>query len=292
MKPAEQAQIVSMGRAIAMGRYPVCARFAHYLDFKDGDDIIGLTDMRDEGGAHTLVLAGLRAGWTARAAELIVGSDAVVFDGQIFARDELQLFRDKIHAAALPHTEQMRRLGIFRDTILEHAAPLSMAVVLDSTRRENFQGNFARALCDRFLEGAAACAMGEYARAAALLQGVGYGLTPSGDDFLCGVMLALHHSGDAHDAQELADALTDTLSRSAFMARTFLRDAIAGRWPRRLRDAAESLHGAGQDNIIRSAVIRALDHGASSGADLASGFIYTALHQCAQSAASRDLVCA
>jgi len=280
-----------------------------------GDDVIGLTDIADEGGAHTLVLAGLKAGWTARAAELIVEPNAIIFDGQVFARDAQCLFRDYAVSAdsvdttafaALPIAEQRRRLGIFRDTLLEHAAPLSMAVVLDTGRREFFQGSFARALCDRFLEGAAACGAGEYAQAAALLQGVGYGLTPSGDDFLCGVMLALHCAWLVHGytvprcdrmaqvsagrARELAEPLAANLQRSAFMSRTFLRDAIAGRWPRRLRDAAESLGARdGDDTIIRQTVLRALDHGATSGADLLSGFLHTALRHIAE---SRDRACA
>jgi hypothetical protein len=335
MKPAEQARIVSMGRAITEGHYPVCARFLRYLDFRSGDDnVIGLTDMADEGGAHTIVLAGLKAGWAARAAEFIVEPNAVIFDDQVFARDAQCLFRDSVDSAdtaafaALPAAEQRRRLGVFRDTLLEHAAPLSMAVALDISRREFFQGGFARALCDRFLEGAAACDVGEYAHAAALLQGVGYGLTPSGDDFLCGVMLALH---SADHARELAVPLAANLLRSAFMSRTFLRDAIAGRWPRRLRDVMESLGGragrlalaealgragrratprrdaisgcAGRsasssapaealgrnDTIIRQAVLRALDHGASSGADLLSGFLHTTLRHVAE---SRDQACA
>jgi hypothetical protein len=302
MKPAEQARIVSMGRAITEGHYPVYARFSRYLDYKaagDGDtsdvgvDVIGLTDMEDEGGAHTLVLAGLRPGWAARADGLIVEPNAVIFDGQIFARDAQCLFRDSADTAAfaaLPCAEQRRHLGIFRDTLLEHAAPLSMAVALAPApaRREFFQGGFARALCDRFLEGAAACTAGEYAQAAALLQGVGYGLTPSGDDFLCGVMLALHDTGHA---RELAEPLAANLPRSAFMSRTFLRDAIAGRWPRRLRDVAESLGGREreQDTIIRQAVLRALDHGASSGADLLSGFLHTTLRYVTE---NRDRVCA
>jgi hypothetical protein len=262
--------------------------------------------------------------------ELIVEPDAIRFDGQVFARDSQYLFRDSVEPAAcaafaaLAPDEQRRRLGVFQSALLEHAALLSMAVVLDPARREYFEGGFAQALADRFLEGAAALSQGAYADAAALLQGVGYGLTPSGDDFLCGAILAQHYDQDAArsapaaEASDLAEQLAGDLSRSAFMSRTFLRDAIAGRWSKRLRDAAESLcdpdatrcaqseraerasvprgHGATRsalreraeqgpeardsavDDAIRQAVIRALDHGATSGADLLSGFLYMALH--------------
>ena len=295
-----------MGRAIAEGNYPVIARFRRYLDFAAGENVIGLSDMEGEGGAHTVVLQGLRDGWTERASELRVEPAALFFDGQIFPREEVPLYRDNAECAffaALPLEEKRRRLRFFRGTVLEHAAPLSMAVALDPARRGHFRGAFAEALAARFLEGASACAAGEYARAASLLQGVGYGLTPSGDDFLCGAMYALHFAsacglapedmrgaGDADDGRAadsvhgagavnaLALAIEAGLSRSAFMSRTFLRDALAGRWPRRLRDAVESLgRDGGEYASIRSAVLRALQHGASSGADLLSGFILIAL---------------
>jgi len=325
---AAGCRVVSFGRAIGAGAYPVAARFARYLDFQDGGDILGLTDLEGEGGAHTIVLAGLRAGWTERAAELVVAPDAIYFDEQVFPRSEESLYRDSVECAAfaaLPDEEKRRRLGFFEEAVCKLAAPLSMAVVLDPARGEHFRGAFAEALCARFIEGASACAVGDYPKALALLQGVGYGLTPSGDDFLCGAMYALHFAaaclgacaarhdtaraesaacGQAKDElAALTGALRETLSRSAQMSRTFLRDAIAGRWSRRLRDAAESLGQApapigadkggghapapigadkgsertdgGEYDFIRAAVLRALEHGASSGADMLSGFLHT-----------------
>jgi hypothetical protein len=313
---APEHGIVSMGRAIREGSFPVCARFTHYLDFRDADDIIGVTDLADEGcakdivpcgygsvlggipftsfgdfagcpvvaegGAHTLVLAGLRDGWAARADTLVVEPDAILFDGLEFARDERRMYRDSVDSgafAALPPAEKGHRLAVFRDVLLAHADPLSMAVVLAPARREHFEGSLAQAMCDRFFDGVALCAAGDYAGAAGLLQGAGYGLTPSGDDFLCGVILALHFAGTPERAPRL------DLSRSAGMSRTFLRDALAGRWPKRLRDAAESLGGSAAagsvEDGIRQAVARALDHGATSGADLLSGFLHTLLRLCA-----------
>jgi hypothetical protein len=349
-----------MGREVREGQYPVLARFRRYVDFRDGENIIGLTDMEGEGGAHTVVLPSLRAGWAERADGLTIGPDAIFFDGRVFPREEVPVYRDSAECvafAALPPEEKHRRLRVFRSTILRHAAPLSMAVVLDPVRRAHFRGAFAEALLARFLEGASLCAAGAYKQAAALLQGLGYGLTPSGDDFLCGALYALHFaacvpeprgirgagagaiaeasplanltpgvsSGFAAGGvqsviaqaalagppdmqavralQDLASALRAGLSQSAGMSRTFLRDAIAGRWPRRLRDAVETMSagdcargdnerdgtcaahyasgavGASDaDAPLRAAVMRVLEHGASSGADLLSGFILLAAH--------------
>ena len=327
----KSAEITSIGRAIPEGCHPVFARFAHFVNcapaenqascpgrdadihvFEHGEDVIGVTDLPDEGGAHTLVLSGLAAGWASRADMLEVGADAIVFDGQVFPRAGANVYRDaaRIRAfAALPQREQSRRFALVQDVVCERAAPLSMAVVLDPARKQYFRGSFAEALSARFLEGASACRAGEYARAVRLLQGVGYGLTPSGDDFIAGMLYALHfaepdaalcaHSERAQRASEpdalrahpahtvscaagslpaLDLAIRSTLCESAPMSRAFLKDALEGRWPKRLRDAAESIaeHGSTDEDICAAAT-RVLAHGATSGADLLCGFLCAAM---------------
>lgn len=68
------------------------------------------------------------------------------------------------------------------------------------------------------------CRLGDYLEAAVRLSrllGLGIGLTPSGDDFLCGVLAGLHMAGnDSHPftqrlRSELANRLSDTIDISA-----------------------------------------------------------------------------
>ena len=68
------------------------------------------------------------------------------------------------------------------------------------------------------------CRLGDYPEAAVRLSrllGLGIGLTPSGDDFLCGVLAGLHMAGnDSHPftqrlRSELANRLSDTIDISA-----------------------------------------------------------------------------
>ncbi|MFP4343751.1 MAG: DUF2877 domain-containing protein [Anaerolineales bacterium] len=128
--------------------------------------------------------------------------------------------------------------------------------------------------------------------AAELLAGWGPGLTPSGDDFLAGVMLALHYLGSsatksdtlapatvsdfAYALYEAAAPRTNRVSR-AFLAAA--RDGLADeRWHRLLQTVS------GKDTrALRLAVRDVLAFGATSGRDMLGGFLWL-LRQRLQSA--------
>lgn len=111
------------------------------------------------------------------------------------------------------------------------------------------------------------------ARAAAALAGWGPGLTPSGDDFLAGVMLALWATGDQLSLSatlcsllyEAAAPRTTRLSR-AFLAAA--RDGLADeRWHMLLRALV-----VGDPEPVAQAARAILAFGATSGLDMLTGF--------------------
>ena len=74
------------------------------------------------------------------------------------------------------------------------------------------------------------------------LIGLGPGLTPSGDDFLCGAMTALHYLGHAAIGQRLAQRALPVAARDTnVISAAYLRCASAGHASIVLFDALESL---------------------------------------------------
>ncbi|HEY5365112.1 MAG TPA: DUF2877 domain-containing protein [Casimicrobiaceae bacterium] len=114
------------------------------------------------------------------------------------------------------------------------------------------------------------------------LIGLGPGLTPSGDDFLCGVMTALHYLGHATIAQRLAMRTLPVAARDTnVISAAYLRCASAGHAASVLFDALESLV-AGDDRHLarRLDAVHAVGH--TSGWDSLAG----AATACAELAAS------
>ncbi len=120
------------------------------------------------------------------------------------------------------------------------------------------------------------CRLGDYPEAALRLSrllGLGIGLTPSGDDFLCGVLAGLHMTGnDRHPftqrlRSELANRLSDTIDFSAaFLSCALdLQFSLAVNRLYRLPDACEIL--ASFEEI-----------GHSSGTDTLCGILFSLTH--------------
>lgn len=110
------------------------------------------------------------------------------------------------------------------------------------------------------------------------LAGLGPGLTPSGDDFLAGVLLALalmrDHRADAEIA-EIATLLLDTAApRTHVISAAFLRAAHAGEASERWHPLLDAL-AAGDVERIRAAAVPVIETGATSGADMLAGFVAT-----------------
>jgi hypothetical protein len=116
--------------------------------------------------------------------------------------------------------------------------------------------------------------------AAARLVGLGQGLTPAGDDFLCGFFVAGHCRRAARLARarlltSFAEAVRGLLEQTTDISAGFLSDALAGRVSRPLAALAEACSGApGSD--LDGALRRLAAIGHSSGLDAATGFFYGA----------------
>jgi hypothetical protein len=116
--------------------------------------------------------------------------------------------------------------------------------------------------------------------AATRLVGLGPGLTPAGDDFLCGFVVAAHCRAAARPARgpllaRFLDALGGLIDRTTDVSAAFLADAIAGRAFRPLAALAEACAGAPQGDV-KGAILRLAAVGHSSGLDAATGFFYGA----------------
>jgi hypothetical protein len=151
----------------------------------------------------------------------------------------------------------------------------------------------------------------EVALAVTALIGAGAGLTPSGDDALCGVLLALRAVGAADAHRRVADAVRTGIGRTTSLSASLLVAAIEGyavpdvvrlvtllttpaAGPSGRNDAPEPVWSrplAGSfrpvDPPVRGALERVLAIGHSSGADLVAGLAGTfiALHDTSMTSA-------
>lgn len=104
-----------------------------------------------------------------------------------------------------------------------------------------------------------------------LLAGLGSGLTPAGDDFLVGVLLALRIANFRREAEIAAEILDQALPRTGALSGAWLRAAARGEasWP--WHELVLALAG-GDRHRISAAILSILQTGHTSGADALAGF--------------------
>lgn len=104
------------------------------------------------------------------------------------------------------------------------------------------------------------------------IVGAGPGLTPTGDDLLVGLCCALH--GAQHPLYRfLQHAVPPLFSRTTLVSQTMLHDALHGVFNRPLATLRDALMTQASETNVRHALHRAMQFGASSGADGARGLL-------------------
>ncbi len=115
-----------------------------------------------------------------------------------------------------------------------------------------------------------------FTSAALRVLGLGHGLTPSGDDFVGGMMFALTHAPRQAWVKDLPMIKTHIRNSAAtstnVISAALLDDMMAGKSYSALHDVLLALHSNNKTNIV-SACEKLLNVGASSGADMLAGLL-------------------
>ncbi|WP_371784470.1 DUF2877 domain-containing protein [Streptosporangium subroseum] len=197
--------------------------------------------------------------------QVAVGDEASVGDGSIeIGRLSLRAHRWWNPAPTLGPVDPVR---------LARSLPVLAELCDRSPRRPGLEGNRA---ADLLAEGCAEASLLKSVTAAEQLVGLGPGLTPSGDDVLAGLLVALRHLGTAAGvsravwlADWLAAAVTfDARGRTTPISATLLHCAARGEAS---GEVLAVLRGMAGRQSLEPALHRLLQLGHTSGADLACG---------------------
>jgi hypothetical protein len=171
-------------------------------------------------------------------------------------------------------------LSIFGELLTECAPSKSLAFLLDETRLKNFRSGFEQAFADRICRGVHQVFHGRLLEGIRSLKGCGLGLTPSGDDFIAGLLIGLNLLQELRGQafQPTADAIFGAAEGDNIFSNTFLDLARRGLLFGRMKDLLIELM-TGSEASVRKATGKLLAIGASSGADLATGFFLTVHEQ-------------
>lgn len=270
----------------------VLATFARVCDLATASgDILALVAPEVDDGPMNIVLEAAPAGGMAPAESLAALKPGMParLEGDVFWVGNLSVTlaraapwepRPSWESLRPRHAEIVRQIPCLQEVSLAQAPQESLLGLLqgdadgtpESVQAVQAALRTAGALLRSGWAGEVACLR----EGVAWLAGLGGGLTPAGDDFLCGIMLAawLAHPDPAAFCPVVVETATP---RTTMLSAAFVRAAGRGEcraaWHRLLPALA-----AGDPEAIAAAAQDVLEHGATSGADALTGFVTGCLY--------------
>jgi hypothetical protein len=268
----EASTLVSYGDWIAPGDYHLHSRFRHAINYFGTGTLLSVVDESVGAGPLNIVVNDVDA-WSAE--YLVVRSDSLEISGLQFALDQASLYNS---ALVIPHHGSPGQLAAnlccFKNTLRDLASPQSLVFLLDGNEQA-FGSRFRDLLQRRFVAAGRHVREGRFAEGAKEIKGLGWGLTPSGDDFIAGLLVALYvrRKVNREDTSAfIADIVSAAQTTNPF-SQAFLRCVAQGRIFERLKQMILALFESSTARI-ESCITDLLRVGETSGADIAVGLVF------------------
>jgi hypothetical protein len=185
-------------------------------------------------------------------------------------------YNSRLRVGPLEPAKLAPNLRVFEKLLLASAPARSLAFLIDDRGGRAFASAFEKELAHRLSAGVARLAHGDLEGGASQIRGLGYGLTPSGDDFLAGFLLGMRalEMAAGIDLAAQRHAVREAARGANPFSEALLRSAAEGRSFERAKSLIQALFEGAEADVARHAR-RLLAVGASSGADLGVGLLFS-----------------
>ncbi len=196
-----------------------------------------------------------------------------VINGEVLSRNTVKTYNPLLSIYDVRVSDFLTGLNFFERLLIKNAPPLSAAFLLDDRRKNFFITPFEKNLrisirnnVNKFLEGDLS--------AISKLKGLGFGLTPQGDDLIDGFVSALvvYELITKENTYLLRNKIFSVAETNNLISNTFLRYAVEGMFYQRVKDLIEAIALNNKDRIINSTE-KLLNIGETSGSDIGTGFV-------------------
>ena len=268
-------ELLDIGDKVEPGLYRLHCRFREALVFAlegPGRNNLPLACVVEEDKGRGPVNVVVRGVSLLRTESMEVRPDRLFLEGWALKIDKR--YDSSLRRMAANAERFERNLRAFERVILESSSQKSLACLLDEKRHKNFTSSFEKEFLRSVSSGVGRFLSGELEAGAAAIRGLGFGLTPSGDDFLAGFLLGLHalQAGFGSDLSAEIGAISRVARSDNAIVQQFLLCAAQGRFFERAKTLVLSLF-EGEATAAAGDARRLLEIGESSGADLGTGLL-------------------
>jgi len=265
-----RTRVISRGDRVRCGKYKLHSKFASAANFISGNTYVFVVIPEVGAGPLNIVVRVLELRWLR---SLEVQPRQCILNGEMILSHASEPYNSNLHLSG--YNEEIFRvnLKVLEHAIVQFSPQKSLAFLLDPDRTRKSTSLFECELISRF-EIAMGTALSEnYQNAIGMVKGLGFGLTPSGDDFISGFLVAMNVCQQVFKtdlSQPILSVWRAAQGRND-LVNAFLACAARGQVSEKFKNMIYSLFFSREEEVVRD-TRRLLTVGATSGADQTVGF--------------------
>ncbi|HOW90150.1 MAG TPA: DUF2877 domain-containing protein [Elusimicrobiales bacterium] len=264
-------EIIGYGDSVPRGIYRLHSAFRNAINFRGQKGlVVSLVTRKTGNGPLNIVMKHLPRG----ASRLRVTGFKLYVDENCLEADPGRHYDSSVPVRALDRGLFRKNLDLLKDWLCACAPHKSMCFLFSRSAGSGFKRPFERRMLRAMRAAARLLDEGFYAKGARGLRGLGFGLTPSGDDFLCGFLTGVSFVEGCFraDLSGIMDAVYDNALTDNVISGSFTWCAYNGRVNEKVKLLLEALSGPDRTRLC-SAAGAAIRSGHTSGADFCAGLV-------------------
>ena len=265
-------KLISFGDSLEKGTYKVHSRFNEVINFCSGSSFVFIVNNAIGVGPFNIVVDDVNFD---NIEKLIIAEDHFLFNGDKVFFETSKRYDSEIKVTDFDENKFQLNLNYFEKALIDNSSGKSLTFLLDESRKKNFKSSFEIEFVRRFDSAAGFFSSSNYLEGIKLIKGMGFGLTPSGDDFISGFLLALNclHKIYMVDYSDLIDHIYEAAKGNNLFTNTFLLAAKNGFLFEKFKNLIHSILYSGQNEIFEN-TRDLISFGETSGADQGVGFLF------------------
>ncbi len=264
-------QILDFGDCIKKGHYKLHSKFKSVHNYTNNKEIVSLVSYKIGNGPNNIVLNN----FPQHAKQTITISNSTISIGNTALQIDPIKSHPKVYIYIANISELLSKIEILLDEISDKISPQSLGFLLFPNNEIFFQTTFEKAFLTHVKYAVQNISLENLPTIAKNMKGVGFGLTPSGDDFNCGILYALNYLNQimSNKFSEIIDECYLNSIGSNLISNTFLKFSYSNKYYENFYELLKALKY--NNNKISHHANKIISSGHTSGSDMLTGFILT-----------------
>jgi len=269
-------EIIRYGDCLQPGLYRLHSRFEHAANYIQNETLISLVTPQAGGGPNNIVTEGVdfqKIKW------IYVDTSYIDAGGIRYNRAGEREYHSTLYLKDASIDRVLINLDTVEQVLLSTASPKSLFSVLNHPASDNGGTVFTKSLVRRVTAGVHEFFKNRYEEGTRLVSGAGYGLTPSGDDFIAGFLSGIFviELITGKDLGSIREKIYSETRTESILSRSFIYYAYIGRFyehPKKLIHTLckEALYREYKKDVTRR-TLQVISMGETSGADFITGLL-------------------